>query len=77
VTCSVLPEENDDALAELLERRRDFHVTPVAETLAQAGFGRLRNVARLTRYGLQMTPRLTQTDGFYVAMIKRRKETES
>ena len=70
VTCSVLPEENDAAVAGLLERRRDFEAASVEGVLARAGLGRLAGSVRLTNYGLQMTPRLTGTDGFYVAELR-------
>lgn len=62
VTCSVLPEENEDALAAFLGANEDF--APVA----------LESVAPMhTRsIGQQMTPRLTGCDGFYIAALERR-----
>ncbi|GJD48896.1 Ribosomal RNA small subunit methyltransferase B [Methylobacterium crusticola] len=61
VTCSLLPEENDDAVTGLLVRRGDLAVAPLdlPPSLAAA--------TRRTRHGLQMTPATTGTDGFYVA----------
>ncbi len=34
VTCSLFPSENDDAVAALLSRRKDFATVPAAELLA-------------------------------------------
>lgn len=64
ITCSVLPEENDDAVAAFLERHPEAQVEPVAEAAPFAG------VVRQTRHGIQMTPARTGTDGFYVARLR-------
>jgi 16S rRNA (cytosine967-C5)-methyltransferase len=72
VTCSVLPEENDDALAALMERRPDLAPVPVQEILAAAGLERLRDAIRRTTVGLQLSPLKTGTDGFYVAVLRRK-----
>jgi 16S rRNA (cytosine967-C5)-methyltransferase len=72
VTCSILPEENDDALAALMDRRPDLAPVPVPEVLAAAGLERLRDVIRPTTVGLQLSPRKTGTDGFYVAVLRRK-----
>ncbi|MGA0593604.1 RsmB/NOP family class I SAM-dependent RNA methyltransferase [Enterovirga sp. CN4-39] len=71
ITCSMLPEENDDAVAGLRERRPEFSVVAAGEALAAAGLSGLGEAVRLTGHGLQMSPLRTGTDGFYVAMIKR------
>ncbi|MBV9078584.1 MAG: RsmB/NOP family class I SAM-dependent RNA methyltransferase [Methylobacteriaceae bacterium] len=71
VTCSLLPEENDEAVSGLLERHPSLAVQPVAEMLAAAGLDRLGPAVRPTVHGLQMTPLRTGTDGFYVALIRR------
>ena len=77
VTCSVLPEENDEAVAGFLDRQGGFQAISAIQVLDQAGFSHLQSAVRLTCHGLQMTPRLTRTDGFYVAIIERRKGTGS
>jgi 16S rRNA (cytosine967-C5)-methyltransferase len=71
VTCSVLPEENDDAVGGFVQRRSGFEVMPARGLLARASLSHLADAARLTEHGLQMTPRLTGTDGFYVAALRR------
>ncbi len=71
VTCSILPAENDEAIAGLLARRPDFAAVSVPDMLAGAGLQSLEAVVRTTGHGLQMTPRLTGTDGFYVSVLRR------
>jgi 16S rRNA (cytosine967-C5)-methyltransferase len=73
VTCSVLPEENDEAVAGLLARFDGYRIVPSAEVLAKAGFARLADALLFTIHGLQMTPLRTGTDGFFVAVIERRR----
>ena len=69
ITCSVLPEENDAAVEACLERHPGLMVLDVADVLASAAgdFGLLARFA--TRYGLQLSPRRTGTDGFYLAEL--------
>ena len=76
VTCSILPEENEDRVAAFLEGREDF--TPVPASAAMAASGRLaegaqERLAQLeARFGaIQLTPRRTGTDGFYVCVLER------
>lgn len=71
VTCSILPAENDDAVAGFLSRHPEFTTTPVSALLAGEGCGALAGKARTTAHGLQMTPLFTGTDGFYVAALTR------
>jgi 16S rRNA (cytosine967-C5)-methyltransferase len=72
ITCSLLPEENDAAVAGLLARRPDdFAVLSASEILA-THTPDLGSAVRLTRHGLQMSPARTGTDGFYVATVERR-----
>jgi len=76
VTCSLLPEENEDRIAAFLEGRSDF--TPTSASAAMAGSGRLKEHAADSlaafegRFGaLQLTPHRTGTDGFYVCVMER------
>jgi len=62
VTCSVLPEENEDAVATFLASYTDF--TPVG--LALDGLPTYER-----QIGVQMTPLKTGCDGFYVAVLQR------
>ncbi len=66
VTCSLLAEENDEAVAGFLKRHEGFVVLPVEEIDA----GRhLADAVLKTGHGWQLTPLRTGTDGFYVAVI--------
>jgi 16S rRNA (cytosine967-C5)-methyltransferase len=70
VTCSVMPEENDEVIAGFLAQH---HVLARIEpsNVLRAAPPSLPGAVMLTSYGLQMTPRRTGTDGFYVAKIIR------
>ncbi|HLM38285.1 MAG TPA: RsmB/NOP family class I SAM-dependent RNA methyltransferase [Microvirga sp.] len=72
VTCSILPEENDDALAAFLEEHGGFAPLPPGAILEAAGLGFLKDAVRPTAHGVQMTPLKTGTDGFYVAVLVRK-----
>ncbi|MEJ8572788.1 RsmB/NOP family class I SAM-dependent RNA methyltransferase [Microbaculum marinum] len=76
VTCSVLAEENDGQVASFLAANAGFAAAGIADLLAAAGLdepaaARLADPALATSHGLQMSPRRTQTDGFYVAGLIR------
>ncbi|WP_238232934.1 RsmB/NOP family class I SAM-dependent RNA methyltransferase [Methylobacterium thuringiense] len=72
VTCSLLPDENDEAVTGLLKRQRGrFGAIDTARIIAEEAPA-LAPFVRLTRHGLQMSPALTGTDGFYVATLERR-----
>ncbi|HEY5796882.1 MAG TPA: RsmB/NOP family class I SAM-dependent RNA methyltransferase [Bosea sp. (in: a-proteobacteria)] len=71
VTCSVLPDENDAAISAFLARHGGFAAVPLAQVLASAegDFGPLARFA--TAHGVQLSPRRTGTDGFYLACVQR------
>ena len=74
ITCSVLAEENGDQIRSFLSRHRDFAVVPprdvVAATLGERAMMFCR-AALLSKEGLLMTPWATDTDGFYVAVMRK------
>jgi 16S rRNA (cytosine967-C5)-methyltransferase len=73
-TCSVLAEENGDQVRGFLDRHPQFMVVPpadVAGALGERAF-MFRRAALMSEEGLLMTPRRTDTDGFYVAVMRRR-----
>ena len=74
VTCTVLAEENGDQVRGFLARHPEFAVVTPAELLAPLGERALifRQAVLMSEEGLQMTPRRTDTDGFFVAVMVRR-----
>ncbi len=73
VTCSVLEEENGDQVRAFLGRHAGFTIVPPAE-VAQALGERALVFAKAARFcdeGLLMTPRATDTDGFFVSLLAR------
>jgi 16S rRNA (cytosine967-C5)-methyltransferase len=73
VTCSILEEENGAQVRAFFTRHPDFSVHPPAEVIEPLGerafmFGK---AARLSGEGLLMSPRTTDTDGFYVSVMRR------
>ena len=74
VTCSVLAEENADQVAAFAARHPEFSVVPPAELLAPLGERAFvfRQAVLMSEQGVQMTPRRTDTDGFFVAGLVRK-----
>lgn len=71
VTCSVLPQENEDAITAFLERTEGFAPLPIADEAARAGLAHLSHHAWRAGPGLQLTPRETGTDGFFLCVLRR------
>ena len=73
VTCSVLDEENGAQIRAFVGRHPDFSVEKPAEVANALGeraymFSR---AALMSDEGLLMTPRRTDTDGFFVSILRR------
>ena len=71
ITCSVLDVENGVQVRAFLERHPKFAVIPpeeVAGVLGERAF-LFRRAALISPEGLLMTPRRTDTDGFFVAVL--------
>jgi len=73
VTCSVLEEENGDQVRGFLDRHSEFSVVRPAEVVQALGESALifAKAARLSGEGLKMTPRTTDTDGFFVSVLTK------
>jgi 16S rRNA (cytosine967-C5)-methyltransferase len=73
VTCSVLPEENQDQVAAFLQRHADFST----ESFSDVWAARIGGDAPLSADGrsdtLQLTPAQHGTDGFFIALMRRHK----
>jgi 16S rRNA (cytosine967-C5)-methyltransferase len=73
VTCSVLVEENGAQVRSFLARHPPFSVRPPAEVADALGARApmFAKAARLSDDGILMTPRTTETDGFFVSLLMR------
>lgn len=74
VTCSVLEEENGAQVQTFLARHPEFSVQPPVEVIQALGERAfmLGKAARLSDEGILMTPRTTDTDGFFVSVLRCR-----
>jgi 16S rRNA (cytosine967-C5)-methyltransferase len=71
ITCSVLPEENDQQITDFLARTPGFSVLSIFETPAFASMPSLETATRTTQHGLMLTPLRAGCDGFYMSMLQR------
>lgn len=72
ITCSVLEEENGAQVRAFLSRHANMAAVSPAEAANQAMGERamlFNRAARLSAEGLLMTPRATDTDGFFVSVL--------
>ncbi len=72
VTCSVLYEENGAQVRVFLSRHSEFAIQPPADIIKALGERAFMfaKAARLSDEGLLMTPRTTETDGFFVSVLR-------
>ena len=69
ITCSVLPEENTDQVAAFRAAHKDFSIVPTAEAWTFGGAA--PSSADGSTDTLLLTPRQHDTDGFFVAVMRR------
>ena len=81
VTCSVLAEENGDRVGAFTARHPEFSVDKPADVakvlvnlLGERAYLFLRAVLT-SNEGLLMTPRRTETDGFFVSLLQRQQSS--
>jgi len=67
-TCSLLPEENEDIVTDFLAGNAEFALVPAAEVLKRQGV----TIAGSSEY-LRLYPHVHETDGFFAAVMERRK----
>jgi 16S rRNA (cytosine967-C5)-methyltransferase len=73
VTCSVIGEENGAQVRDFMARHPEFALIPPREVAAAVLREQTESfcaAALLSAEGLLMTPRRTDTDGFYVALMR-------
>ena len=66
-TCSFLNEENEDVVTEFLQNNPDFTLVPMSAVLEE------QKIALEMGGYLKMMPHLHQTDGFFAAVLERKK----
>jgi 16S rRNA (cytosine967-C5)-methyltransferase len=73
ITCSVLAEENGDQVRAFTDRNPNFSVEKPAEMAKALGERAylFTRAALISDQGLLMTPRRTDTDGFFVSLLRR------
>jgi 16S rRNA (cytosine967-C5)-methyltransferase len=71
ITCSLLPEENDDAVEAFLARHSGFAVIEPGAVADKAGLGGLASFTSHKGHGLQLSALRCGTDGFYVSLLRR------
>jgi 16S rRNA (cytosine967-C5)-methyltransferase len=76
VTCSLLPSENEEQVAQFLNDRPEFIALAAEETVGLANLdsgakASLLDAVLQTPNGILLTPLRTNTDGFYVAGLRR------
>jgi 16S rRNA (cytosine967-C5)-methyltransferase len=73
VTCSVLAAENDEQVRNFIARNPGWSITSAADLCAPLGERGpiLRAAARTSAEGILLTPKRTDTDGFFVSALRR------
>ena len=71
VTCSLLPEENEDQVAAFVASHPEFTVLPPSEILSAAALAELASVALSLSNGVVLSPLSTGTDGFFIAVMEK------
>lgn len=66
-TCSILDEENEAIVNQFLSAREDFVLVPMREVLAE------QKIALEMQDYLKLDPQRHQTDGFFAAVLERKK----
>ncbi len=71
ITCSLLPQENDDAVERFLAAHESFTMIAPDHIALNAGLPALTSFVSAKGKGLQLTPARTGTDGFFIALLKK------
>lgn len=73
VTCSILNAENGAQIRAFCERNASFEIVSPNEVVKVLGENAMifARAAKLSDEGIQMTPRRTGTDGFFVSVLRR------
>jgi 16S rRNA (cytosine967-C5)-methyltransferase len=72
ITCSILPEENDDQVIGFLEKHANVETVPMATAWRKALISDLPEGLETPAGGLMLTPARTSTDGFYIHLLRKK-----
>jgi 16S rRNA (cytosine967-C5)-methyltransferase len=70
ITCSILPEENDDQIVALKQRQPRLATIDIAQAWRQALITDIPAGLTTPAGGICLTPRRTGTDGFYLHLLR-------
>ena len=76
-TCSLLEEENQAVVRDFLSRHPEFEALSATEVLAKQGIELPLRIQERFGNDLVMLPTLTQTDGFFGAVLKKKPLAKS
>ncbi|CAG9861893.1 unnamed protein product [Phyllotreta striolata] len=77
-TCSVLPEENEDVVRQVLETNFNFKLLPAKQYIGDSWFNTgSEDYGDIGRYCLYAKPNEDHTNGFFVAVFERLQEGET
>lgn len=71
VTCSLLCEENENQIADLLAARPNFKALSAEEIAARAQLPELARFASPHGFGLRLSPLSSGSDGFFISLAQR------
>ena len=71
ITCSVLPEENTEQVAAFRKRHPEMHIAPYKEQWKHTIGGTVPDSADGSNETLVLTPARHDTDGFFVAVMRK------
>ncbi|HTM78587.1 MAG TPA: MFS transporter, partial [Devosia sp.] len=71
ITCSILPEENDDRIAAFIAAHPEFSSLPPADLWHAAFSAVMPEALETAGDGIALTPLRTATDGFYFNALSR------
>lgn len=72
ITCSVLPEENDDQVVDFVKSHANVETVPMATAWRKALISDLPEGLETPAGGLMLTPARTGTDGFYIHLLRKK-----
>lgn len=72
VTCSVLAQENENQIKDIIRKHEHLECVAPANIMAASGVNLPADLWQDRQLGIQLTPALTSTDGFFISVLKAR-----